>query len=262
VDGVYVCGSTGEGMLQPAEQRREVAEAAVELSPPGARVIVHVGASSPAEAEALARHAGRAGAAAVSSLPPVGGYSFAEIRRYYARLAEAAELPLLLYYFPEMAPARLDLGQLLELCALPGVAGVKLTDFDLYRLWALRQEGVTVFNGRDEVLAAGLLMGASGGIGTFYNLLPGEFVRLHERARAGDWEGARAAQDRVNVLVRLVSRYPLFPAVKRILAWSGLDCGPCLAPRAALPDEEAARLRAEIERAGLAGCLFGGGADD
>src|SRR5690606_16972469 len=59
VDGVYVCGTTGEGMLQPAAQRREVAAAAVGLSPPGNRVVVHVGAPSTAEAVDLARHAGR-----------------------------------------------------------------------------------------------------------------------------------------------------------------------------------------------------------
>ena len=261
VDGVYVCGSTGEGTLQTTAQRREVAEAAVALSPPGATVIVHVGAASPAEAEGLARHAREIGAAAVSSLPPAGGFSLAELRRYYARVAEAAALPLLLYQYPEIAPPRLELGQLLELCRIPGVAGVKLTDFDLYRLWALRTEGIPVFNGRDEVLAAGLLMGASGGIGTFYNLLPDEVVQLYARARAGDWAGARALQDRLNSLVRLVSPFPLFPAVKQLLAWSGLDCGPCLAPRAVLSEEEATRLRAGVERAGLAGRFLAGGGD-
>lgn len=259
VDGVYVCGSTGEGMLQPAAQRREVAEAAVDLSPPGAQVIVHVGAPSTAEAAALARHAGRAGASAVSSLPPSGGFSFAEIRGYYARLAEEAGVPLFLYYYPEIASSLMGLDQLLELCALPGVGGIKLTDFDLYRLWALRRDGVTVFNGRDEVLVAGLLMGANGGIGTFYNLLPHDVVRLHSLATAGDWAGAKAVQDRLDTLVRLVSAFPLFPAVKRMLEWSGIDCGGCLPPRAALTPEESARLRAEIERAGLAETLFGGG---
>lgn len=243
-------------MLQPAAQRREVAAAAVELSPAGARVIVHVGAPSTSEAVDLARHAGRAGAAAVSSLPPTGGYSFREIRGYYARLAEAAGVPLFLYYFPTVAPVPLELEQILELCSLPGVAGIKLTDFDLYRLWALKREGVTVFNGRDEVLVAGLLMGADGGIGTFYNLLPATFVRLYERARAGDWTAARAEQDRVNALVRAVSGFSLFPAAKQILEWSGLPCGPCLEPRAPLNDVERDRLRRRIEAEGLADELF------
>lgn len=256
VDGVYVCGTTGEGMLQPSAQRRSVAAAAVEHSPPGKQVIVHVGAPSTAEAVELARHAGRTGASAVSSLPPAGGYSFREIGGYYGRLAEAAEVPLFLYYYPLPGAPTLELDQLLELCALPGVGGIKLTDFDLYRLWALKREGVVVFNGRDEVLVAGLLMGADGGIGTFYNLLPETVVQLYSAARAGDWTAARAAQDRVNALVRAVSGLPLFPAVKQLLEWSGLPCGACLGPRAPLMEEERATLRRRVGEAGLADALF------
>jgi N-acetylneuraminate lyase len=257
-DGVYICGTTGEGPLQPAPQRMRVAEAAVELSPPGAQVIVHVGAPSTDQAVELARHAGRAGAAAVSSLPPVGGYGFPEIRAYYERIAGEAGVPLFVYYYPEIAPSLLGLDQLLEICALPGVAGIKLTDFDLYRLSILRREGVTVFNGRDEVFAAGLLMGANGGIGTFYNLLPAHFVRIHALARAGDWAGARALQDEVNDLVRALSTFPLMPAVKQILHWSGLDCGHCLQPRLALTPDQAGRLRHAVARVGLVEALVGG----
>ena len=250
-DGVYICGTTGEGALQPTRQRKEVAEAAVDLSPAGAQVIVHVGAPSTDEAVELARHAAKAGATAVSSLPPVGGYGFAEIRAYYARLAEEAGIPLFVYYYPEIAPSLLGLDQLLEICAIPGVGGIKLTDFDLYRLSVLRREGVTVFNGRDEVLAAGLLMGANGGIGTFYNLLPAHFVRLRASAEAGAWADAKATQDRINELIRLVASFPLMPAVKQILRWSGLDCGVCLQPRLELTTEQAERLRAGLVRTGF-----------
>ena len=107
-DGVYICGTTGEGPLQPTRQRKEVAEAAVDLSPAGAQVIVHVGAPSTDEAVELARHAAKAGATAVSSLPPVGGYGFAEIRAYYARLAEEAGIPLFVYYYPEIYATQFD----------------------------------------------------------------------------------------------------------------------------------------------------------
>src|SRR5690606_24045363 len=100
VDGVYVCGSTGEGMQLSARERREVADAAVAHSPPGARVIVDVGAAVEAEALELARHAAAAGASALSSLPPPGRFGFRELREYYIRLSGETGLPLFLYYFP------------------------------------------------------------------------------------------------------------------------------------------------------------------
>jgi hypothetical protein len=81
VHGIYLCGTTGEGMLQPAGQRKAVTEVAVSCTPPGRHVIVHVGAGSPSEAVDLAAHAAHVGAHAISSLPPLAGtFSFTEVR--------------------------------------------------------------------------------------------------------------------------------------------------------------------------------------
>ena len=252
VHGIYVCGTTGEGMLQSREQRQAIVETAMASTPRDRHVIVHVGAGSLDEAVALAAHAARAGAHAISSLPPTSGqFGFAEVFRYYEALARASELPLLVYYFPEVSRSIATADQLEQVCAIPGVCGVKFTDFDLYRMSTVTRPGQSVFNGRDEILAAGLLMGASGGIGTFYNLLPDLFVRIYTAATAEQWEDARAAQLRVNSLIRAVVRHPLFPAVKQILTWSGLECGDCLPPRARLSADQQAELRGELVAAGF-----------
>jgi hypothetical protein len=107
-------------------------------------VIAHVGTASTADAVRLARHAARAGAHAISSLPPQSGCSFAEVRRYYEALSSATSLPVLVYYFPEFSTAIRSLEEVLELCAIPNVIGLKFTDFDLYRLSLIRRAGNTV----------------------------------------------------------------------------------------------------------------------
>jgi len=258
VHGVYLCGSTGEGMTQSIVQRKLVTEAAVRCSPPGKQIIVHVGAASTADAIDLATHASVAGAHAVSSLPPLAGnYSFTEIKTYYRMLAEASELPVLVYYFPEVAPAIKSAEHILELCALPNVVGCKFTEYDLYTMLRLKQQGATVFYGRDEMLNAGLLFGADGGIGSFYNIAPQLFIDLWYLAREKKYEAALRLQKVINELITITCRYPLFPALKTILGWIGIDCGPCLGPRrAALTDAEAQRLRAELEAAGIYDLLF------
>jgi len=124
VDGMYVCGQTGEGLLQTVATRKTVAEVAVRSTPAGKCNIIHVGAHRPDDAVELARHARLIGAEAVSSLPPIGGYSFEEVRGYYQRIAAAAELPVLVYYFPEVSGAIRTVEQILELCAIPGVIGL------------------------------------------------------------------------------------------------------------------------------------------
>jgi N-acetylneuraminate lyase len=251
VYGLYVCGQTGEGLQQSPDQRKSVAEAAVQLSPRGKTVIVHVGAPATGTAVDLARHASRVGAHAISSLPPAGNYSFGEIRDYYQALASASDIPLIIYYFPSIAPAIQTTDQILELCRIPNVAGLKFTDSDFFRLWAIRQSGAVVFNGSDEMLIAGLIMGANGGIGSTYNLMPESFVELYSHAAAGRWEEARAVQGRINEMLDVLLRYPVHPAIKAVLRWSGLDCGNCIPPRRHLSPSEENDLRAQLATTAL-----------
>jgi len=256
VDGVYVCGQTGEGLQLPSAERQRAAECALRNSPRGKRVIVHVGAASTGEAIALARHAARSGAHALSSLPPAGAYSFEEVREYYREVAAASDLPFLVYYFPALAPAIRTTEQVLSLCQLPHVAGLKFTHSDFFGLWTLRRSGAVVFNGYDEMLIAGLIMGASGGVGGTYNVIPGSIVELYRLAQEGRWEEGRRVQDRINEFVSVVLSYPLVSALKTILGWQGIDCGMGVPPRRDLTPEEKAGLRASLARTELGAAIL------
>lgn len=243
VHGVYVCGQTGEGFQLSLNDRRTATECAVRCSPPSAKVIVHVGTPATDDAVALTKHAAKAGAHLVSSLPPVGNYSFGEIRSYYEAIAQASDLPLMIYYFPSLAPAIRTTEQILELCAIPNVIGLKFTDSDFFRLWAIRQTGAAVFNGSDEMLISGLVMGASGGIGSTYNLIADSFVELYQQASTGRWEEARNTQSRINEFIQVLLKYPIHAAIKQILSWTGIDCGSCILPRRELTPSEQTELR-------------------
>lgn len=248
--GLYVCGQTGEGLSLAPEVRERALEIALAQSPAGRVVVAHVGAASTREALRLARHAARAGAHAISSLPPAAAPSFAAVRAYYEALA-AAGPPVLIYYFPEFSPTIQTVDQVLDLCSIPNVVGLKFTDFDLYRLSLLQRAGHTVFNGRDEVLAAGLLMGAHGGIGSFYNLVPELFVDLYNHTQAGRWTEARAVQDRINLLIRAVLHFPLIAAIKRLLSWSGIPSGHPVLPRLPLEPAAEGALRDAVAASGF-----------
>ncbi len=128
------------------------------------------------------------------------------------------------------------------------MAGLKFTDYNLYDLATIKETGTVLFNGRDEVLAAGLLMGADGGIGTFYNLVPGLFVELYDLACGNEWQRARAVQRKINELIRITLKFPLFPAMKQMLGWAGIDCSPCLVPRRALTGDEKRQLQAALSQ--------------
>ena len=173
------------------------------------------------------------------------------MRAYYEAIAGAASIPLLVYFFPTAYPGVHTLAQVLDLCTIPNVAGLKYTDHDLGRLRAIKQSGVTLFNGYDEVLSLGLLMGADGGIGSFYNVLPELFVEIHRHAIRGEWEAARGVQDAINTVIGIALQYPVFPAVKQMLRWRGIDCGECIRPRGGLTPEQSAELRRQLDACGV-----------
>ncbi|MBI4905073.1 MAG: dihydrodipicolinate synthase family protein [Acidobacteria bacterium] len=238
VHGIYVAGQTGEGLTLVKEDRKTLAELSMKCSPAGAQVIVHIGAARTEDAIDLAKHASRLGVTAVSSLAPPGMYSFAEIKLYYQALAAAAGVPLLVYFFPAVAPAITATEQILELCEIPNVVGLKFTDYNLYRMERIKRHGHVVYSGHDEVLAAGLLMGADGGIGTFYNVTPELFLEVYAHCKNGEHAKAMAAQQRINELIELTLRFPALSAVKRMMTWAGIPCGDPTPPRRTLTQAE------------------------
>jgi N-acetylneuraminate lyase len=253
-DGVYLCGSTGEGTLLDEASRRQIVETAMQNVPHGKHVIVHVGAWSLDVSEDLAKHAERCQASAISCIRPQM-VNHAEMLAWYTALASCTDLPFLAYYFPASIGEPLDVDQLSEICEMPGVAGIKYTDYDLYTLSLLTRSGYRIFNGRDEVLAAGLLMGACGGIGSVYNLVPEWFVELYRHAEAGDWSAVRALQDRINDLMRVLLRFPFLPALKQILTWEGIDCGSVVRPRTGLTAAQELDLRNSLATLQIFQCV-------
>ncbi|MBM3768653.1 MAG: dihydrodipicolinate synthase family protein [Acidobacteria bacterium] len=252
IDGLYVCGQTGEGLQQPLDQRKRVVEVAVQSTPSGKHVMAHIGAMSTQSAIELARHAEKAGAHSISSLPPSGSYSIEEVHSYYSAIAASTALPLFIYFFPGFAARPSGFDDLRRLCEIKGVAGLKFTSTDLFTMWKLKREGAVIFNGFDEILVAGLSMGADGGIGTFYNVVPEWFAGIYDCSRTGNWNEARALQAKVNDVIELGLKFPAHAATKAMLAWQGVECGYCRPPRtAALTEDQLRVLHGELERLGI-----------
>jgi N-acetylneuraminate lyase len=241
LDGAYIAGTTGEGMRLSLENRKALLESLMEVLPGDKRIFVHVGTPNVRDAIKLAEHAGEQGAHAISSLPPA--VDSVAVLEFYKELAANSPLPLIVYYFPKAAPlAFQNSKELLDICDLPNVLGVKFTDFNLYLLNRLTKSGKLVFNGYDEALAAGLLMGAQGGIGTTYNLLAPVALDIYRASKIGDWETARSLQNDVNGVLDILFRYPFFPAVRESVRHMGFDCGPMASGEAFATESDRTRF--------------------
>jgi N-acetylneuraminate lyase len=189
--GLYIGGSTGQWITLTVEERMALAECVVKTAAGRIPVMVHVGAATTADAVMLARHAERVGADAVSSVAPIYYSHGADaIFQHYHHIGAATGLPLYVYHLSIVNQTALSpkdyTRRLLE---LPNIAGMKLTDRDMYMLGLIEAYGgkrLRIFSGADEILLSSVLFGAIGAIGTFYNLFGPTCARAWSAFSAGN----------------------------------------------------------------------------
>lgn len=262
VSGVFVGGTTGEGLSLGDEQRTELTNLWREAIRQGGlslRLIVHVGHLNLVSAHSLARHAQTAGADAIACLAPFffKPNSAAEVVDWCARVAEAApETPFLFYHLPSMTGVSLKMTEFIPLAMekIPTFAGVKFThtDFEDYgETLRLYGDRLSLLSGPDEMLLDALRLGATGAVGTSYNFAAPLFLRLMDAYCRGDEATALVEQERARQYIKIWSRLGVVRTGKAIMQMVGRDCGPVLPPLTPLTAGETSSLQSELEAIGF-----------
>jgi N-acetylneuraminate lyase len=256
IGGLYVLGGAGEGVLLSRGVRHEMAE--VVMASVGGRVpvMVHVGALSTDTSIELTQHANLAGVDAVSAaLPFHYDYPFQAIQGHFRAISAESQAPVFVHYAPMAAAAPIRPEQLLDLCALDGVAGFLHVSRDIHflsRVMALRDAGkVVAMSGADELLLPSLALGVEGATGITANILPRLVIDIVASFAKGEVDTARRLQFAANRIVAAMLPYGLVPAVKATLTSLGLRVGGAKAPMPVVEGDQARKLRRELDEAGL-----------
>jgi N-acetylneuraminate lyase len=208
VNGFYVAGSTGEGLLLSLQQRKDLTEAVMRATDGRATVIVHVGSVSTKAAVNLAQHANAVGAGAISAIPPIYyGVDPSSVVEHYSAIASATALPLFVYHIPSATHSDMTIDLMTSLLEIPTVKGIKFSDYNhslMRRIYLLRPD-LIVYSGNDDVFLSGLIMGAHGGIGLTYNFMPHLFVGIYRAFQSGDLARARELQWKVCDMIDTLS---------------------------------------------------------
>jgi len=258
--GVFVCGTTGEGLSLTVQERRDVVRRWVDVAGEALRVIVHVGHTALRDARALASHAAEVGAWGVGTMPsifyPPGGVG--GVADFLARIAPAAaDLPLYYYHIPVLTGVDLPVVELLRAAGerIPNLAGVKYTSEDLMDYSLCRELDAGRFDclfGRDEMLLSALAVGAEGAVGSTYNFAAPLYLRLIDAFGAGDVETARELQGKSVAMIRAAARRGFgLAAFKGMMEMVGMDVGPVRPPLQPLTAGQQDALRAELEQIGF-----------
>lgn len=253
--GLYLCGSTGEGLLLSEDERKTVAATIVEAVKGRVTVIVHVGHTSSRVAESLAKHARECGADAIASIPPFYySYSKEEISSYYRGLKEASGLPLYFYDIPAAVKTSLDIELASELFSAGIIQGMKYTNHDVLTLNGIMdacQGKLNVLSGPDDKLLPYLALGVDGGIGTTYNCMPKLMLALYSSWQDGDLERAKNLQFQANRIILVMANYGIIPALKAIMRMQGKDCGDPRKPFLPLNEDQINNLKHDLDNIGF-----------
>lgn len=252
VDGLFILGTSGEGLLLSAAERMAFTETALGLVASRTPLVVHCGAADTETAVALARHAATCGVAAIATLPPLFfPYNDESQLIHFARIAEAApEADHYVYDNPDRTGYALGPDLVMRLIhEIPNLRGLKDTGDSLARVttYLARPEPPVVYTGNNVLLLGALVMGAEGAVSTLANAAPELFtaiVTAHDEDRLGD---ARDLQLVVARLQTALARMPYFAAAKHLMTRRGLPGGTPRSPVPALTPADRAALDSRLD---------------
>ena len=240
VNGLYITGSTGETFLMSQDEKKQVIEIIVEEVNGRVPVIAHIGSIGTKITTELGQYAEKVGVDALSALPPFYyGFSNDEIFSYYKDISNTTNLPITIY---NISHAHLmDLDMLKRLAAIKNVKGVKYTaptHFNFNKIKKEVGENFKIYSGMDEMSLSGLISGADGIIGSFYNLMPEMFVDIYAKVKEGNINAAKKIQEKINIIILYALGKSGYPFIKMGLNWLGIDSGYVRKPFTTFIDRE------------------------
>jgi len=250
-ESFFIGGSSAECFLLTYGERVQMFMAAAELKDE-VFLTAHVGAIGTDEVVGFAREAAALGFDAIAATPPFYyGFGSREVYAYYADIAQAAGMPVLIYNFPGNTHRPFNLSDPVtqKLFRSDFILGVKHTNQEVYQLERIRalNPGLTLMNGFDETMVAGLALGAAGNIGSTFNFMFPHYRRIYDLFRAGRIDEARALQVKANNIMAALCDVGLIPAIKWVLNDMGVPVGEPRRPFIPITEEQGRRLKAVLE---------------
>ena len=258
IAGVYIAGSTGEGMSLTDEERMAVAEAYLQRCQGRMHAVVQVGHNSMKAAAALAAHAQANGADAISATPT--GFFQTQGERglveFMASIAKGAPAtPFYYYHIPVLSGASMNPMRFTELAVeeIPTFCGMKYTDAGTsYNLSALQKAGpgLEFLSGTDEAYLQSLAQGYEGAVGSTYNYAAPLYHQVRKAFEKGDLAGARLWQARALEMLEAMLGTCGRASLKAMMSMVGIDCGPARRPVEPATPEQLSNLRNRLEGMG------------
>ena len=244
VKGLYVCGSSGECIYQSKEERKIILESVMKAVGGKMTIIAHVACNNTKDSMELAAHAESLGVDAIAAIPPIYFHLPEDsIAKYWNDISSAApNTDFIIYNIPQLAGVALTMPLFKKMLENPRVIGVKNSSMPVQDIQMFKMEGgedCIIFNGPDEQFISGRIIGAGGGIGGTYAVMPELFLKADELLKEGKINEACEIQHAIDKIIYAMCacKCNMYAAAKQILREKGVECGSVRAPLAEITEE-------------------------
>jgi 4-hydroxy-tetrahydrodipicolinate synthase len=254
VHGLTPLGSTGEFAYLNHAQRAAVVQTSIEAA--GGRVPVVAGVASTSTQEAVAQAKAWQQLGADGILAILEAYfplQDAQVESYFRAIADAVDIPVVIYTNPQFQRSDLSLDCIARLAAHPRIGYIKDASTNTGRLLSIMNrcgDSIRVFSASAHIPAAVMLIGGVGWMAGPACMIPRQSVELYELCKAARWDAALALQRRLWRVNEVFARYNLAACIKAGLALQGYEVGDPVAPQAALTADERKAVEAVLREIG------------
>ncbi len=224
VKGLYVCGSSGECIYLKVKERKKILETVMDEVGGELTVIAHVACNNTEDSRKLAAHAESLGVDAIAAIPPIYFHlPDHAVAQYWNDISAAApNTDFIIYNIPQLAGTKLTVPLYLRMLENNKVIGVKNSSESAQDIQMFKDaggEGHVVMNGPDEQLVSGLAIGADGGIGGTYGVMPELYLAIFDAVKKGDISRARDIQnDACRIIYALCGcRGNMYAVIKKVM---------------------------------------------
>ncbi len=240
-------------------QRTDIVRTTIEAAAGRVPVVAGVASTTTADAVAQARHYAKLGAdgilAILESYFPLAD---AQVEAYFRAIADAVDIPVVLYTNPQFQRSDLSLDVIARLGEHPRIRYIKDASTNTGRLLSImnRCPGLKVFSASAHIPAAVMLIGGVGWMAGPACVIPRQSVRLYELCRAGQWPQAMELQRALWRINEIFARFNLAACIKAALTLQGYDVGDPVAPQRPLGAEERRTVAAALDAVATAGAAI------
>jgi 4-hydroxy-tetrahydrodipicolinate synthase len=253
VHGLTPLGSTGEFAYLDAAQRTRVVQTTIEAAHRRVPVVAGVVSTSTADAVAQAKAYQKLGADGILAiLEAYFPLADARIESYFRAIADAVDIPVVIYTNPQFQRADLSLDVIAHLAVHPRIGYIKDASTNTGRLLSIINrcgDNIKVFSASAHIPAAVMLIGGVGWMAGPACIIPRQSVTLYNLCKAQRWDEALVLQRRLWRINEAFARYNLAACIKAGLAIQGYDVGDPVPPQAALTADERKAVEAVLRDA-------------